>query len=156
MGDHATIVAPAIIIRSGGLLRGGNYPTLCVAAPATRTRPQQLQDFPVARAPSRVSCLGVAQPTRAYRLRGLYLRGLGSVYRSVRSLCPSVPSFGFSLARLWRLARFSAAFNLRDISRSCRIDDDCLWLPITVLPQRPATILSASVRVYTKGLYSAL
>jgi hypothetical protein len=49
------------------------------------------------------------------------------------SLTTSAPSFGFSAARLWRLARFSAAFNLRDISRCCRIDDDCLCPPITFL-----------------------
>jgi hypothetical protein len=54
-----------------------------------------------------------------------------TVYPFVRSRL-SVPSFGFSAARLWRLARFSAALSLRDISRCCRIDDDCLCPPITV------------------------
>jgi hypothetical protein len=59
---------------------------------------------------------------------------IGAVYsRSQRFPAPSAPSLAFSVVRFLRFARFSAAFNLRDISRCCRIDDDCLCPPI-ILP----------------------
>jgi hypothetical protein len=60
------------------------------------------------------------------------------VYPSSRFLGPSLAPFGFSVVRLWRLVRFSAAFNLRNISRWSRIDDDCLCPPITVPSDRRA------------------
>ena len=63
-----------------------------------------------------------------------------------------MPVFGLWVTRLWRLARFAAAFNSRDISRCCRSDDDCLCRPITVSFKHAVGILRWVVYASTLGV----